>query len=76
MVIVNISTNAVHHDPAFVDEMTTVRTVLESNGINYSRGITALDGSPLGPGDMDKTFHDFGITQECWLTNVVKADNA
>jgi len=35
-----------------------------------------LDGYPLQPGDLDKTFKDFGLGEECWLLNVVKADNA
>jgi hypothetical protein len=34
-----------------------------------------LDGSPLHPGDLDKTFADFGIAEKCYLLNVVKADN-
>ena len=35
-----------------------------------------LDGCPLVPGDLDKTFKEMGIGEECWLLNVVKADNA
>jgi hypothetical protein len=35
-----------------------------------------LDGAPLQPGDLDKTFAQFGITDKCFLLNVVKADNA
>ena len=35
-----------------------------------------LDGSSLNPGDLDKTFQQFGITEKCFLLNVVKADNA
>lgn len=59
-----------------VDENSTLRTVLEDNEVNYTSGVTSLDGASLRPGDLDKTFADFGITDKCWLLNVVKADNA
>lgn len=58
------------------DENSTLRTVLEDNEVNYTSGVTSLDGASLKPGDLDKTFADFGITDKCWLLNVVKADNA
>ena len=35
-----------------------------------------LDGSSLGPGDLDKTFAGLGITEKCFLLNVLEADNA
>jgi hypothetical protein len=54
----------------------SLRSVLEEFGIDYSTGTMHLDGAPLGPGDLDKTFEDFGITEKCYLLNVVKADNA
>lgn len=44
--------------------------------MDYTRGTIQLDSAPLGPGDLDKTFADFGITEKCYLLNVVKADNA
>ena len=59
-----------------VDENTTLRTVLKDNGVDYSRGMLTLDSSTLAPGDLDKTFASMGITTECFLLNVVKADNA
>ena len=48
----------------------------EANGVDYTRGVMHLDGSSLNPGDLDKTFQQFGITEKCFLLNVVKADNA
>ena len=39
---------------------------------DYTRGLMHLDGAPLGPGDLDKTFADFGITERCFLLNVVE----
>lgn len=59
-----------------ISEDTTLREALEAEGINYAVGTTSLDGSPLQPGQMDKTFADMGVTEKCFLMNVVKADNA
>lgn len=59
-----------------LDDSTTLRNALESNGIDYSTGVTSMDGCPLQAGDLDRTFASFGITEKCSLTNVVKADNA
>ena len=58
------------------DENTTLRDAPESVDIDYTTGIMSPDGSTLNPGDPDKTFADFGITEKCYLLNVVKADNA
>ncbi len=68
--------NNVKRETVIVDSNTTLRQVLEDAGIDYTRGVMHLDGSPLQPGDLDKTFADFGITEKCYLLNVVKADNA
>lgn len=68
--------NNVRKEAVIVDENTTLRTVLEDNGIDYTSGTMHLDGSSLKPGDLDKTFSDLGIAEKCWLLNVVKADNA
>jgi hypothetical protein len=57
-------------------EGTTLRQACEEAEIDYARGTMNLDGSSLNPGDLDKTFADFGITEKCFLLNVVKADNA
>lgn len=59
-----------------IDENTTIRQALEQADIDYSRGMTSLDGVTLQPGQMDKTFVELGITEKCYLMNVVKADNA
>lgn len=54
----------------------TIRATLESRGVDYSIGVTNLDGAPLKAGDLDRTFADFGIREHCYLINVVKADGA
>lgn len=68
--------NNVKRESVIVDENTTLRKVLEDAGVDYTRGVMHLDGSSLQPGDMDKTFKDFGITEKAFLLSVVKADNA
>ena len=68
--------NNVERKRDIVEPTKTLRQVLEANDIDYTRGVMHLDGSSLNPGDLDKTFADFGITEKCFLLNVVKADNA
>lgn len=59
-----------------VSEDSTIREVLDGNHVNYSVGSPMLDGFTLKPGDLDKTFAEYGITDSCYLNVVVKADNA
>lgn len=68
--------NNVKRESVIVDSNTTLRTVLENAGIDYTRGAMHLDGSSLQPGDLDKTFADFGIAEKAFLLNVTKCDNA
>lgn len=68
--------NNVKREKMIVDAGRTLRSVLEEAGVDYTRGVMHLDGSSLNPGDLDKTFESFGITEKCFLLNVVKADNA
>ena len=68
--------NNVKRKTEILDDTTTLREALEDAEIDYTTGIMNLDGSTLNPGDLDKTFADFGITEKCYLLNVVKADNA
>ena len=75
MIKVTIGNN-VKRKTEILDENTTLREALEDAEIDYTAGIMNLDGSTLNPGDLDKTFADFGITEKCYLLNVVKADNA
>ena len=75
MIKVTIGNN-LSRESVIIDENTTLRAALESKGIDYTVGMTSLDGSTLNAGDLDKSFADFGITEKCYLLNVVKADNA
>lgn len=75
MIKVTIGNN-VRRNSVMMDENISLRTALEEAGIDYSVGMTSLDGTTLQPGDLDKSFAQFGITEKCYLLNVVKADNA
>ena len=68
--------NTTNRTTVIEDESKTLRQVLEENEIDYTRGMTQLDGATLRPGDLDKTFADFGVADHCSLLSVVKADNA
>ena len=75
MIKVTIGNN-LKRENVIIDENTTLRSALETNGVDYTRGVMHLDGSSLQPGDLDQPFASFGITEKCCLLNVVKADNA
>ena len=45
--------NNVKRETVVVSPETTLRTVLEENGIDYARGVMHLDGASLKPGDLD-----------------------
>lgn len=68
--------NNITRKSVIVDESLTLKSVLEENNVDYSRGMVSLDGSTLGPGELNKTFSDFGVTEQCYLLCTVKADNA
>jgi len=59
-----------------IDENTTLRQALENAGVDYSVGVTSLDGVSLPAGGIDKTFADYGVGEKCYLMNVAKVDNA
>ena len=79
MLYVNVRDNAkgTQTIPVSDPAATTLRDVLTAANVDYSHGVTHLDGSPLAAGELSKTFAAFGITSgKCFLINVVKADNA
>ena len=59
--------NNVKRKTEILDENTTLREALETAEIDYTIGMMNLDGSPFQPGDLDKTFADFGIAEKCYL---------
>lgn len=75
MIKVTLITNAGRKSFPVSDDATP-RKVFDDNNVNYSVGKPAIDSVPMGIGDMDKSFAELGITDSCYLTCVVKADNA
>ena len=68
--------NNVDRKSVIVDENKTLKSVLEENSIDYSRGAMHLDGASLGAGELNKTFAELGVTEKCYLLNIAKMDNA
>lgn len=72
MIKVNIGNN-VKREFFILDENTPLRMAIEKAGVDYQTGLMHLNGSSLTASDLDKTFADFGIDNECYLINVQKA---
>lgn len=77
MVQVTMSNN-VKRVTEIMDANTTLRTALENVGIDYTAAgvVMSLDGAPIRPGDLDRSFSDLGVTEKCFLSGIVKMDNA
>ena len=54
----------------------TLKSVLISEEIRFDTAVVTIDGASLKPGDLEKTFEEFGIKESCSLIAVVKADSA
>ena len=60
-----------------VDESTTtIVSVLDEAGIDYNRFTVHLNGDVVTSGNLDKTFAQAGIYEDCYLTSTTKADSA
>lgn len=73
MIKVTLGTNT-NRKNITVDPSRTLKSVLDENGIDYSRGGIHLDGLSVGGEDLNKSFTDHGITEDCFLISVVKSD--
>lgn len=69
--ITNTSRNII-----MANEEDTVRDILNDNDVNYGAGKVAIDGYSLNLQDLDSTLPDLGIHDGCYLSVVVKAENA
>ena len=58
------------------DNTKTIKEVLSENDVNYTSCVIHLDGLPLSVSELNSTFADLNITDECSLLAVVKASNA
>lgn len=68
--------NNVKRETVIVPSTQTLRDTLENAGVDYTKGMTTLDGATLAAGELDKSFGEMGIKEKAFLLNVVKADNA
>ena len=59
-----------------VPESKTLKETLQENNVDYSVAQVYLDGATLNSGELEKTFEDFDIKEECMLIAVVKQANA
>ena len=76
MIQVTLITNA-GRTPAFnVPEDMTPRQIFDEHNVNYAVGRPAIDSIPFAMGDLDKRIGDLVTGESCYLTCVVKADNA
>lgn len=75
MIKVRVGSN-LDNTTVIVDANRTLKSVLEENEVDFSRGNVHLDGATLKAGDINKTFAEFGIVEKCSLVCVVKADAA
>lgn len=75
MIKVIISTNT-DRNTVIVPSETTIRTILEDNKVQVGIGTVSLDGIPLHADDLHKTLEEMEVLDSCFLTSVVKSDNA
>ncbi len=76
MLISVVIANNARRSTKVLDDSTTLRQALEEAQVDYSMSSPWLDGCALQPGDLDKSFADFGVTDHCQLTSIVKTTNA
>ena len=63
-------------DMVIVSNTKIIKDVLADNEFDTTRGQILIDGAALKPGDINKTFADLGITDQCFISCVTKVDNA
>jgi hypothetical protein len=71
-----ISGTSLNKTELVIDPSTTLMEAAEQAGLNVPAGGITLNGSMVSGGDFNKTFNDYGVTDKCYLLQVVKADNA
>lgn len=75
MIKVIISTNT-DRNTVIVSRATVIRQLLEDNQVAVGVGTVSLDGIPLYADDFNKTLDEMDVSDSCFLTSVVKSDNA
>lgn len=69
-------TNNVGRQSVIAKSTDTIRDVFEANDFDYGTGALYINGAPVRPGDIDKTFEEIGITEVARISSVAKVDNA
>lgn len=75
MIKVTLITNG-NRTSFVVPETATPRQIFDQHEVNYAVGNPAIDSVSMKIGDMDKSLEALGVKEKCYLTCVVKADNA
>lgn len=73
--------NNMTRTPLMVSADTSIKQILEDNGVDYSRAGVSLDSAPIGGNELNKTLAEHGYDgstghDRAFLSVVVKADNA
>lgn len=71
-----ISGTSLNKQELILSADTTLMEAAEKAGLNIGAGGITLNGSMVSANEFNKTFSDFGVTDKCYLLQVVKADNA
>lgn len=73
MIKVTVGTNT-SRKTVMVNPTTIIKTVLQENNIDYATGGIHLDGMAIAGEELNKSFAESGITEDCILLSVVKSD--
>lgn len=75
MIRVTIGTNTDRNN-VVLDPNTTLKKALEDAQVDIGVSSITLDGATLKPGDINKTFAEMGVTENCFLIVCAKVENA
>lgn len=76
MINVTIGSNMSRRTVTVDESTTTLRSVLDQNGLDYNRFTVHLDGDTVTADKLDKTFAENGVFENCFLVSVSKTDSA
>ena len=75
MIKVILSTNT-ERKTVIVADSTVVRDLLKDNNVIVGAGTVSIDGVPLHPADLGMTLKELNVAENCFITSIVKSDNA
>lgn len=76
MIKIKLISTANRMPATLVPEESTIREFFEQNDISYEMAAVYLDGVTMQPGDLDKTFEEWGIKESCRISVVIKTQAA